>query len=525
MSELDLTPLRLLSDDPIRDNDRDKLGLENWAKVVASAAVGNGGPLTIGVFGHWGVGKTSVLYLAKSLIDRSKQADALGITTVMFNAWQYEKEEMLLIPLIAAILQELDRKASKKKRRDGLRSALRSALYGMSVKAKGAVPMLGEVDLALDAAKAIERFETLRSHWIDQQMEQSLYFNAFQVLREAQRETAVEGRQQVVVFIDDLDRCFPNNAVRLLESVKLVLSEPGFVFVLAVDRRILESYLEKRFREEFGLKEYQQGQSYLAKFIQLPLWIPPHNSRFESFIDRILDEPALADYKKSLWPMRREISLACGFNPRQLVRFLNDLLVDQYIYRLINRHQRSSFPFEMFVVARGIRLQSDFVYQGLLKDHGLCEWIEQRADAETLRDDTARRLVAANPADGNSEVLGRIQAHEHLPAFLTSAVGKAWLREKEGRRKVEEFLSTERKAEESRGRDEFIQRLTERALTQILSEEPEAIISGCHLLSEVESPLRQRAVPRLVELLESTDEHVKEEAKRTLEKIMEHFNN
>ena len=66
--------LHLLSDDPIRDHDQDGLDLERWAEVVAGAALGTEGPLSIGVFGRWGVGKTSVLHLARGLIDRSRRA-------------------------------------------------------------------------------------------------------------------------------------------------------------------------------------------------------------------------------------------------------------------------------------------------------------------------------------------------------------------------------------------------------------------------------------------------------------------
>src|SRR6185436_11514162 len=105
-----LQPLRLLSDDPIRDRKRDRLGLSSWAEVVASAALGTEGPLTIGVLGRWGVGKTSVLHLAKGLIDASPEAARQRVTTLLFNAWQYERDEAPLVPLIASILQELESK-------------------------------------------------------------------------------------------------------------------------------------------------------------------------------------------------------------------------------------------------------------------------------------------------------------------------------------------------------------------------------------------------------------------------------
>src|SRR3954471_6899177 len=94
MTELSSTiaPLPLLSDEPIHELGQDGLGLENWARVVAGIALGTEGPFTVGIFGPWGVGKTSILRLAKNMIDRCEQAMQGNITTVNFNAWEYEQE-------------------------------------------------------------------------------------------------------------------------------------------------------------------------------------------------------------------------------------------------------------------------------------------------------------------------------------------------------------------------------------------------------------------------------------------------
>ena len=507
--------LRLLSDDPIRDRDRDGLELANWAQVVAGAALGSEGPLSIGVFGRWGVGKTSVLHLARGIIDESPRAAAGEITTVMFNAWQYEAEEIPLVPLIASILQELE---TSKDRRDGparqLRSALRSALCGLSAEVKGNVPFVGEMKLAFDAEKAIKRFETLRAQWIDQQMERSLYFNAFQVLREVQRTATAASRHQVVVFVDDLDRCFPDRAIRLLEGIKLVLSEPGFLFVLAVDRAVLEAYLDKRFSEEFGLRDQPRGQSYLAKFIQLPLWIPPHEHRFSKLVEHLLDEAPLVPFAAELAPMSREIGLACDHNPRQLVRFLNDLLVDEYVFRL--RGNRSLFKFHSFVAGRGVRMQSESVYYGLLRSQAHCDQIGACDDLEALREMTAQALAGSLAGGPSFELWTGLQGNEHLAALLLSAPGKKWLKDGSARLTVENFLALEREVEDPSA---WVDDMTERALGQIESKDSDEIVAGCHWLSQFVSPLRLRAVPRLVELAAGLDARISSEAKRTLDVI------
>jgi len=85
----------LLGDSPVLEAGR-KDGLEfgSYARVLARATIETTNPLTIGIFGHWGTGKTSMMRLMEQVISDEPNAAA-----VWFNAWQYEKEKHLIIPL------------------------------------------------------------------------------------------------------------------------------------------------------------------------------------------------------------------------------------------------------------------------------------------------------------------------------------------------------------------------------------------------------------------------------------------
>ena len=251
MTTNDENNYKLLSDEPIIESQReDCLEFRNSAEVLARAALHTDSPITIGVFGKWGSGKTSLMRLMQDIVNE-EGSDENPAVAVWFNAWQYESEEHLIVPLIATIARDMEKK-QKKWKNDKIRAgtkkihdALRSVLYGISMKGKLGVPHLGELEISTSMKDMIERYEAVTQ---DTLMLRSLYFNAFDQLRDlyrTPRNTEKIKKPQIVVFIDDLDRCFPEQAVRLLESVKLVLHQPQFAFVLGVYPQIIEEFIKK----------------------------------------------------------------------------------------------------------------------------------------------------------------------------------------------------------------------------------------------------------------------------------------
>jgi len=446
------------------------------------------------------------LQRAKKLVDDSKEAKSGSITTVAFNAWRYEQENIPLIPLIATILQMIE-----KKHKDGLanlKDALRSVLFSLSAKFTTKNPLIGDLEVAIEPAKAIERYEQLRSQWIDQQIGHCLYYNAFQIFEEIQGEAQQGKAHKIVVFIDDLDRCFPNKAIRLLESIKLVLGQRGFIFVLAVDRRILESYLDQRYKRKFGLDDYRQGQSYLDKIIQLPLWIPPHKGRFSSLVKRMLKKHPIDDqttYSKSLLEI---IGFACNHNPRQLIRFFNDLLVDKKIYE--DTYTDKTFSRDAFIVSRGIRHQSEMVYQFLIKNKKICEHLKAASSVESLHN-LIEELLKNSDQKAEQLFLQEILFRDSILRLLSSKLGNNWLSEHELRNSVHGFLHEKRES------DKWAQKQIESALVQLSSSDDKEIISGLHILYAY--PQCTEAVEQLTQLTKHSNENISGLARLVLDRL------
>ncbi|TDC13231.1 hypothetical protein E1265_28320 [Streptomyces sp. 8K308] len=80
---------------------------------------------------------------------------------------------------------------------------------------------------------------------------------------------------RLVVFIDDLDRCAPEVAVTVLESLKLFTGDSRCVFVLAMDYDLLSAVAARK----FGARAPVDGAAYLEKIVQLPFFLPEVKAR------------------------------------------------------------------------------------------------------------------------------------------------------------------------------------------------------------------------------------------------------
>lgn len=162
------------------------------------------------------------------------------------------------MPLVGTIVQALekhkglDRRFGEAGRR--LVRSLRAIAYGFSAKSKVRVPGFAEFEASFVAKDMIERDSRLAP---DPLLDRSLYFGAFNSLDSVK----LRENLRIVVLIDDLDRCFPDQAIRLLESIKLVLAQPGFIFVLGVARKVIEGYLQHRYSLEYGIPDFK-GELY-----------------------------------------------------------------------------------------------------------------------------------------------------------------------------------------------------------------------------------------------------------------------
>jgi len=449
--ETGVQPLVLLSDEPTKDHHADGLKMLAYAKVAAGAAIGTRGPFTIGVFGKWGEGKSSVLRQALSLIDESV-SDAI---CVWFNAWQYDHEPYPVVPLALTIAERVDSEIPESDRHENasrwitlreIGTALRALASGLTLKTPFLDVNVKGILSELDRSEGTSEGEPLRP---------GLYQKAFGLLQAASA-TAADGteRPPIVVFIDDLDRCLPQHALRLLQAIRLVFSQPGFIFVLALDRDPIVHYLTREY-EKIGMDHPQScARSYLDKMVQLPLWLPPHKARFRGFIETLLKRDELKQHpevKKAVGGLIELLTTGTEANPRAVVRLINSLIADKFLWAARGKNAETRW-LGFCAISRVLRdCLGEDDYRRLVLNDRFCDRLgkgERTGDALEMQ---LRKYQGASPdtfsriQQGERKLLERIAGSLTVQALLDTELVREWLGDHAARREVEAYLAPEQR--------------------------------------------------------------------------------
>lgn len=248
--------------------------------------------VTIGVHGDWGAGKSSILEMVESGLSSKKD-----VLCIKFNGWRFQGFEDAKIALIEGIVTGLIEKrpllakagiAVKDifQRIDWLKIARHGG--GLAFTAFTGIPTPDNVRAVVDNLKgifadpaklatkenydkAIDSVQGLlkpgESKNIPEEIE--AFRKAFDDLLEQ------ADVQQLIVLIDDLDRCLPDTAIETLEAVRLFVFTARTAFIVAADEAMIEYSVRKHFPElpdTTGPRDY--ARNYLEKLIQIPFRIP-----------------------------------------------------------------------------------------------------------------------------------------------------------------------------------------------------------------------------------------------------------
>ena len=274
---------------------------------------------TIGIYGEWGTGKTTLMKaIEKNLVTDGVSKTNQKILPIWFNAWQYDREENLAtISLMKNVAYEM----SGHSKFDPISKTI---LKGLTIVGKEITQNLIQ---EIIAKKEFENEDILEEKigQINELYRESIYFDGLKNIKKQMEEIRkLHGKDcRVVVFIDDLDRCSPDKALEVLESIKLFLGMEGFIFVVGLSHKTVTELVTKAYAAT-GIR----GEDYIKKIIQIPIKIP--NWSQENIVDLIENKIKKNLHEKYTNFLSENSDMVAGvvdYNPRQLKRFINNVII------------------------------------------------------------------------------------------------------------------------------------------------------------------------------------------------------
>ena len=334
----------------------DLLGYKRFTAPIVRRiinATGKSTPLTIGIYGEWGSGKTSFL----KMIDEALREQ--GINPIWFNAWKYDQEDNLWSALIQTILDQatvsgkwyrriwiklqiwrdsLDLRSGSWEIAKGLFSGgMRILIVGLGLlfifgwssseisaflnqvfsqwfSANPLTLTFLQTNVIKTIVAIIAFFAAKPDEWLKlfdtklridfSKLKRSKSYSAHiafldEFSDEFRRIIKLVGNgKPLVVVIDDLDRCLPEKAIQVLEAIKLFLDVEGCVFLLAVDRDVVEKAIAVKYKDLLAMSKDTEpsprqlftllGENYFEKIVQLPFSLPPiSDERFRDFVTKV----------------------------------------------------------------------------------------------------------------------------------------------------------------------------------------------------------------------------------------------
>lgn len=302
--------LQLLDDLPIAEHGQ--FQFDKYAKALTSAILLSRTPMTFGIFGDWGTGKTSLMNMIKNNIDNENSK----VLTVWFDAWRYEKEPNIVVPLLYSIRDQIiaTRHTASDEIVNFLGKFLLALGHGLETSVKAGAVSIDYKPKEVYAA--LKEFEERKSFG------KAIYFDMFRYLKDELNKWDIK----LVVFIDDLDRCNPESAITTLETIQLVLNMEKIVFVVGASNSTLEKAIDIKY-SQLGV----DGHSFLKKIFPASFTIPPLQlDQSRAFIEKLLINIGSSTEEKEILP-KYFVHIA-GANPRETKRIINTYAVMRELF-------------------------------------------------------------------------------------------------------------------------------------------------------------------------------------------------
>lgn len=369
MSEVTLreTPLRFTSglaeDDCARS--ADTLNLIPYAEALRDFIHECETPLTIGIQGDWGIGRTSLMNMLRGTEHgiQSGLLDATQCLAISFDSWpysQFDEDGNLAIGCLSAITQKL---AEALQQAGGLdQTAVSSGLKAANQR----------LSIALHQVRNLSHGSTTLpddgSPLIDISSQMLLFKEEFAKLVGLWSDSAED--RKLVIFVDDLDRIKPIKALELLEAIKNFIDVSGCVFVMTLDYDLVQ----RGMAEKLGLDlQKSSGKAFYDKLVQLPFTVPTTSYKLDEYIIDLLIKSKVPCMRNSIDETSRVFFLeitrcTVGRNPRSIKRVVNYTKLLERIHCHNAGRETDDHEFKILFALVSMQVAWPELFQYLIRD-------------------------------------------------------------------------------------------------------------------------------------------------------------
>lgn len=338
-----------ITDIPLPSLKSDDLNASEYADALADFIVNADTPVTIGIQGGWGSGKTSLIIVLQEILNSQQKGPVLCVPV---NAWEnslfqaHDNKAEVALSLLNDLAEGVeesvhDAKWLPQKIKDCLGEnseivgkAINGIKIGLTYFGRVGTQMLSNMIGGGDVSNVkVDPSGKAKTPTLAKSV-RSLKSGLEAMISKI---TVDDKPVKIVFFIDDLDRVPPPTAVEVLDLTKNIFNIPNCVFVLAIDYEVVVKGLEEKFGKKTAQNE-REFRQYFDKIIQIPFTMPTgvYGDKLDSMLKTAfahlnlnlgeIDQAVLAN-------LADDARLVTGGNPRSIKRIVNTLSLLEHIAR------------------------------------------------------------------------------------------------------------------------------------------------------------------------------------------------
>lgn len=238
------------------------LNRESCATTLESIISNYADGFVLSINGEWGTGKTTFVKMWQANLNLH------GFSTLYFNAWE---NDFISDPLIGLLgeFRKINKRSSNVAFNSLIRKGSKIALASLPLIAKGVAKKYAGEEAVEVITNGVELTSQYFKKEINSYEKKKTELSSFKDALKTFVSKNAKKEKPLVFIVDELDRCAPDYAVKVLERIKHLFSVEGIVYVLSIDKVQLANSV----RGYYG-SDLINAEEYLRRFIDIEYVLP-----------------------------------------------------------------------------------------------------------------------------------------------------------------------------------------------------------------------------------------------------------